>query len=166
MNNEPRMRVGTGFDVHQLVVGRPLVLGGVEIPYEKGLEGHSDADALLHAITDAIFGALGEGDIGEHFPNTDERWRGCDSLVFLREAVRIAAARGYRVANVDATILAEAPRMLPHVPGMKQRISEALQLPVSCIGLKATTMEKMGFVGRGEGIAAMAVALLEQSDKP
>jgi 2-C-methyl-D-erythritol 2,4-cyclodiphosphate synthase len=156
------MRVGNGFDVHQLVDGRRLVLGGVEIPFVKGLLGHSDADVLLHAITDAILGALGEGDIGKHFPNTDERWRDCDSTVFVQGAADLARNHGYRVSNIDATLLAERPKILPYVPAMRARLSELLALPESCIGLKATTMETLGFVGREEGIAAMAVALLER----
>lgn len=162
MNREPAIRVGTGFDVHQLVTGRRLILGGVYIPHSMGLDGHSDADALLHAITDAVLGALAEGDIGQHFPNTDPRWKNCDSGVFLAEAARFATARGYRISNVDATVLAEQPKMLPHVPAMKEQIGKLLALPENCIGLKATTMEKLGFVGREEGIAAIAVALLER----
>lgn len=157
---QPPFRIGTGFDVHQFARGRKLILGGVEIPHEKGLLGHSDADALLHAICDAILGALAAGDIGEHFPNTDSKWKDCDSMVFLRECARIAADAGYSVTNIDSTILAERPKMFPHIPAMRERIASALNLPFDCIGIKATTMETMGFVGRQEGIAAMAVALL------
>jgi len=163
---QPPFLIGNGFDVHQLAAGRKLILGGVEIPHDKGLDGHSDADALLHAITDAVFGALGLGDIGYHFPNTDERWRNCDSLVFLREAARLAGENGYRVSNIDATLLAEAPKLLPHVAAMKKKIGEAVALSTARIGLKATTMETMGFVGRREGIAAMAVVLLERVTDP
>jgi 2-C-methyl-D-erythritol 2,4-cyclodiphosphate synthase len=136
------------------------MLGGVDIPAEEGLEGHSDADALLHAICDAVLGALALGDIGQHFSNSDPRWKDCDSAVFVREAVRMAAERGYRVVNIDATILAEHPKMAPHVPAMRRRIAGMLGVGDDCVGVKATTMERMGFVGRGEGIAAMAVALL------
>ncbi|MGI8905658.1 MAG: 2-C-methyl-D-erythritol 2,4-cyclodiphosphate synthase [Candidatus Sumerlaeaceae bacterium] len=162
MNLQPAVRVGNGFDVHALVAGRRLVLGGVEIPFIKGLDGHSDADVVLHAITDAILGALAEGDIGKHFPNTDERWRDCDSTVFLRGASDIARNRGYRISNIDATVLAERPKILPYVPAMIRNIGSVLGIPDNCVGLKATTMEKLGFVGREEGIAAMAVVLLER----
>jgi 2-C-methyl-D-erythritol 2,4-cyclodiphosphate synthase len=157
---EPPMRIGIGFDVHRFAEGRRLVLGGVEIPFDRGLEGHSDADALLHAICDAILGALGEGDIGRHFPDTDPRWKDCESVVFLRECARITADSAYRVANIDCTILAEKPKILPHVTAMRERISEVLAIDPACVGIKATTTERLGFVGREEGIAAMAVALL------
>jgi 2-C-methyl-D-erythritol 2,4-cyclodiphosphate synthase len=153
-------RVGTGFDVHRLVSGRRLVLGGVDIPFSMGLDGHSDADVLLHAICDAILGALALGDIGFHFPNTDERWKDCDSTVFLRECARLAKEAGYGICNVDSTLLAERPKMLPHIPAMRDRISWALAIPPENIGIKATTMETLGFVGREEGIAAMAVVML------
>ena len=156
------MRVGTGFDVHQFIYGRKLILGGVEIPHDKGLDGHSDADVLLHAITDAILGAIAAGDIGHHFPPSDEKWRNCDSLVFLQAAAGLAKKKGYAVSNVDAVILAERPKILPHVESMTLRISKALSIPQDCVSIKATTMETMGFVGREEGIAATAVALLER----
>jgi 2-C-methyl-D-erythritol 2,4-cyclodiphosphate synthase len=162
VTRQPQFRVGTGFDVHRLVEGRRLVLGGIEIPFIKGLEGHSDADVVLHAVTDAILGALAAGDIGQHFPNTDERWRDCDSTVFLRGAADIARDRGYQISNLDVTLLAERPKILPYVPAMRERIAAVMDLPHDCVGLKATTMERLGFVGREEGIAAMATALLEK----
>lgn len=154
-------RVGLGYDVHPLVAGRPLVLGGVEIPHERGLEGHSDADALMHAICDAILGAIGAGDIGHFFPNTDPRWKNAPSRVFLEEAARLVTARGGRLVNVDATVIAQAPKLAPHFPEMRKRIAAALGLSETQIGLKATTNERLGFVGREEGIAAMAVASVE-----
>lgn len=159
-HNRPSQRTGIGFDVHRLVEGRRLVLGGVEIPFEKGLEGHSDADALLHAVCDALLGAVARGDIGRHFPNTDERWRNADSGVFVTECARIVSECGYRVGNVDVTVLAEKPKILPHVEKMRERIAALLEIPEDCVGIKATTMEGMGFVGRKEGIAAMAVAMV------
>lgn len=154
-------RVGIGYDVHPLVVGRPLILGGVEIPHDRGLDGHSDADALLHAICDAVLGALGAGDIGHFFPNTDPRWKNAPSRVFLEEAARLVAARGGRLVNVDATVIAQAPKLAPHIPEMRQRIAAALGLSEEQVGIKATTNERLGFVGREEGIAAMAVASIE-----
>ena len=152
------VHTGIGYDVHQLVAGRKLVLGGVEIPHTKGLDGHSDADALMHAICDAVLGALGEEDIGHFFPNTDPRWRGVPSKIFLEEAARQVARRGGRIINVDATVIAQAPKIYPHIAEMKQRIAAALGVSARQIGVKATTNELMGFIGRGEGIAAMAVA--------
>jgi len=152
------VHVGFGYDVHALVAGRKLILGGVEIPHPLGLEGHSDADALLHAITDALLGALGEVDIGHFFPNTDPRWRGAPSRLFLAEAARQVRARGGRIVNVDATVLAEAPKLFPHIAAMQANIATALGLEPRRVGVKATTNERLGFVGRGEGIAAMAVA--------
>jgi len=158
----PRMvHVGIGYDVHQLVAGRKLVLGGVEIPHSKGLDGHSDADALMHAICDAVLGALGEEDIGHFFPNTDPRWKGVPSRVFLEEAARQALQRNGRIVNVDATVIAQAPKLYPHLAGMKKNIADALGLREAQIGIKATTNELMGFIGREEGIAAMAVASVE-----
>lgn len=154
-------RVGIGYDVHPLVVGRPLILGGVEIPHDRGLDGHSDADALLHAICDAVLGALGAGDIGHFFPNTDPRWKNAPSRVFLEEAARLVAARGGRLVNVDATVIAQAPKLAPHIPEMRKRIAAALGLSEEQVGIKATTNERLGFVGREEGIAAMAVASIE-----
>jgi 2-C-methyl-D-erythritol 2,4-cyclodiphosphate synthase len=152
------LHVGIGYDVHQLVVGRRLVLGGVDIPHTKGLDGHSDADALMHAICDAVLGALGEADIGHFFPNTDPRWRGVPSKIFLEEAARLAARRGGKIVNVDATVIAQAPKIYPHIAEMKKRIAAALAVSEKQIGVKATTNEHMGFIGREEGIAAMAVA--------
>ena len=152
------VHVGIGYDVHQLVAGRKLVLGGVEIPHAKGLDGHSDADALLHAICDALLGALGEPDIGHFFPNTDPRWKNVPSKIFLAEAARLIALRNGKIVNVDATVLAQEPKIFPHIKEMKLRIDEALQLNPEKIGFKATTNERMGFIGREEGIAAMAVA--------
>lgn len=150
--------IGIGYDVHQLVAGRKLVLGGVEIPHTKGLDGHSDADALMHAITDAILGAIGEEDIGHFFPNTDPRWKGAPSKIFLEQAARQVAIRGGHLVNIDSTVIAQAPKIYPHIKEMKARIAEALGLPEKKIGIKATTNETMGFIGREEGIAAMAVA--------
>jgi len=150
--------VGIGYDVHQLVAGRKLILGGVEIQHPKGLLGHSDADVLMHAICDAVLGALGKGDIGTFFPNTDPRWKDAASRVFLEEAARqIEFARG-KLINIDATVMAQAPKIMPHVPRMKRHIADALRFDEHKIGIKATTNEHMGFVGREEGIAAMAVA--------
>ena len=156
--NPLMVHVGIGYDVHQLVAGRRLVLGGVEIPHTKGLDGHSDADALMHAICDAILGALGEEDIGHFFPNTDPRWRGVPSSIFLEEAARQVLRRNGRIVNVDATVIAQAPKIYPHIAEMKKRIADALGLREVQVGVKATTNELMGFIGREEGIAAMAVA--------
>ena len=155
------VHVGIGYDVHALVQGRKLILGGVDIPHPKGLDGHSDADALMHAICDAVLGALGEPDIGHFFPNTDPRWRGAPSRVFLHEAARLVAVRQGRLVNVDATIIAQAPKLFPHIAQMKQNIADALELPAGKVGVKATTNESMGFIGREEGIAAMAVASVD-----
>ena len=152
------VHVGIGYDVHQLVAGRKLILGGVEIPHTKGLDGHSDADALMHAICDALLGALGEPDIGHFFPNTDPRWKGAPSKVFLEEAARQVAKRKGKIVNVDATVIAQEPKIYPHIAEMKKRVAAALGVSEKQIGIKATTNEHMGFVGREEGIAAMAVA--------
>ena len=151
------VHVGIGYDVHALVEGRKLILGGVEIPHSKGLEGHSDADVLMHAICDAILGALGEADIGHFFPNTDPRWKGARSRLFLVEAARLVTGRAGKIINVDATVIAQAPKIFPHVTEMKGHIAEALGLTVQQVGIKATTNERLGFLGREEGIAAMAV---------
>jgi 2-C-methyl-D-erythritol 2,4-cyclodiphosphate synthase len=155
------VHVGIGYDVHQLVAGRKLVLGGVEIPHTKGLDGHSDADALMHAICDALLGAIGEADIGHFFPNTDPRWKGAPSKIFLSEAARVIALRNGKIVNVDATVIAQAPKIYPHIKEMKLRIAEALNINFEHIGIKATTNEHMGFIGREEGIAAMAVASVD-----
>jgi 2-C-methyl-D-erythritol 2,4-cyclodiphosphate synthase len=154
------MRVGQGFDVHALVAGRRLVIGGVEIPHEKGLAGHSDADVLLHAICDALLGASALGDIGRHFPDTDPRYKGIDSRQLLRHVAKLVREQGFEVANVDATIIAEAPRMAPHVAGMVRNIASDVGVDEARVNVKATTTEKLGFTGRGEGIAAQAICLL------
>jgi 2-C-methyl-D-erythritol 2,4-cyclodiphosphate synthase len=156
--------VGIGYDVHQLVEGRKLVLGGVEIPHEKGLDGHSDADVLMHAICDAVLGALGEGDIGHFFPNTDPRWKGAPSKVFLQEAARQVAFREGKIVNIDATLIAQRPKIAPHIHEMKIKVAEALGLNINRVGIKATTNELLGFIGREEGIAAMAVASVELAE--
>jgi 2-C-methyl-D-erythritol 2,4-cyclodiphosphate synthase len=156
----PRMRIGEGWDIHALVTGRPLILGGVEIPHTHGLQGHSDADGLCHAITDALFGALAMGDIGHHFPDTDERYRGADSLALLAEAARRVRALNWHIANVDSTIVAQAPKMAPHISAIRQRLSTALALPVDQVSVKAKTAEKMGPVGEGLAIETRAVCLL------
>jgi 2-C-methyl-D-erythritol 2,4-cyclodiphosphate synthase len=152
--------VGQGFDVHQLVEGRPCIIGGVTIPYEKGLLGHSDADVLLHALTDALLGAAGLGDIGRHFPDTAVQFAGADSRVLLREAAKRVRAAGYLVGNVDATIIAQAPKMAPHIPQMVAHIAADLALSNGQVNIKAKTNERLGYLGREEGIAAEAVALL------
>ncbi|HEV3271989.1 MAG TPA: 2-C-methyl-D-erythritol 2,4-cyclodiphosphate synthase [Candidatus Methylacidiphilales bacterium] len=157
-------RVGIGYDVHPLVEGRKLFLGGVELTHDKGLEGHSDADVLIHALADAVLGALGAGDIGHHFPNTDERWRGVSSLVFLEQIRGLLAERGAVLENVDASVIAEAPRIAPYLEKMKAMIAPALGIATAQVNLKATTNEKLGFAGRGEGIAAMAVACVMLPD--
>ena len=155
------VHVGIGYDVHALVAGRKLILGGVEIPHLKGLEGHSDADVLMHAICDAVLGALGEADIGHFFPNTDPRWKGAPSRMFLKEAARQVGIRQGRIVNVDATLMAQAPKISPHIDEMKAKIAAALELKAERVGIKATTNEGLGFVGREEGIAAMAVASVD-----
>jgi len=155
------VRVGTGYDVHQLVVGRKLVLGGVEIPYGKGLDGHSDADVLCHAIADALLGALGEPDIGHYFPPEDVSIEGISSLDILKKVRDIADGKGAQIANVDSTLVAERPKIMPHVPLMKERVAAALGLEIGQVGIKATTNEKMGFPGREEGMCALAAACVE-----
>jgi 2-C-methyl-D-erythritol 2,4-cyclodiphosphate synthase len=149
---------GIGYDVHRFAENRALILGGVEIPHTHGLDGHSDADVLVHAIADAVLGAIGERDIGHHFPNSDESIRGISSIEILRKTGSLVAERGGRVINIDATLIAEAPKIGPHVAQMRENLAAALQIPVARVGVKATTNERMGFLGRGEGIAAMAVA--------
>jgi 2-C-methyl-D-erythritol 2,4-cyclodiphosphate synthase len=155
------VHVGIGYDVHALVAGRKLVLGGVEIPHTKGLDGHSDADALMHAICDALLGALGAADIGHFFPNTDPRWRGAPSRVFLEEAARQVAQRKGKIVNVDATVIAQQPKLQPHIAEMQRRVAAALGVNATQVGIKATTNERLGFIGREEGIAAMAVASVD-----
>ncbi len=153
-------RVGIGFDVHKFAFGRKLILGGVEIPSEKGLEGHSDADVLLHAICDALLGAAALGDIGKHFPNTDDRYKNISSLILLEKTNELIASQNFVVANIDSTIIAERPKLLPYIEEMTVKISEVLKINKSQISIKATTSEKLGFTGREEGIVAMAVALI------
>ena len=157
------MRIGQGFDVHALVEGRRLIIGGVEIPFDKGLLGHSDADVLLHAVCDALIGAAGLGDIGKHFPDTDMRFHDADSRVLLREVAALVRNAGYRIVNVDSTIIAQAPKMAPHIQEMRERIAEDLGLWPQDVNVKAKTTERLGFTGRGEGIAAEAVALIENA---
>jgi 2-C-methyl-D-erythritol 2,4-cyclodiphosphate synthase len=154
------IRIGNGLDVHALVTGRNLVLGGVTIPFERGLKGHSDADALLHAICDAVLGALGEGDIGAHFPDTDPRYKDADSRILLRTVWQRAVAKGYSLGNVDATVVAEAPRLAPYIGEMTSNIASDLGAGIEQVNVKATTTEGLGFAGRGEGIAALATVLL------
>ena len=156
------MRVGHGYDVHRLVEGRKLILGGVEIPWEKGLLGHSDADVLLHALMDAMLGAAALGDIGRHFPDSDERYAGADSLQLLKEVSLLLSDAGYRLVNADCTILAQRPKLMPHIPGMRANIARALGADVDAISVKATTEEGLGFTGDGSGIAAHAVVLIER----
>jgi len=155
------MRIGQGYDVHALAAGRKLVIGGVEIPHHKGLAGHSDADVLLHAICDALLGAAALGDIGAHFPDTDPKYEDANSRLLLREIGRKIAAQGYRIVNIDCTIIAEAPRMAPHVAKMTGNIATDLGLQPAAVSIKATTTEGLGAIGRGEGIAAQAIALIE-----
>ena len=155
------MRIGHGYDVHRLVEGRKCIIGGVEIPYEKGLLGHSDADVLLHAVMDAVLGAMAAGDIGKLFPDNDPTYKGADSLVLTRRVAEVMVVRGYRLGNIDATVIAQAPKMAPHIPLMRQNIAAAFGVEVERVSVKATTEEKLGFTGSGEGIAAHAVCLLE-----
>jgi 2-C-methyl-D-erythritol 2,4-cyclodiphosphate synthase len=156
----PRLRIGEGWDIHALVVGRPLILGGVHIPHTHGLQGHSDADALCHAITDALFGAAAMGDIGHHFPDTDERFKGSDSLALLAEAARRVRAEGWQINNIDSTVIAQAPKLASHIATMRQRLSQALGLALNQVNVKAKTAEKMGPVGDGRAMEARAVCLL------
>ena len=155
-------RVGQGFDVHEFAANRPLIIGGVTIPYEKGLIGHSDADVLLHTVTDAVLGAIGEGDIGRHFPDTDPEFKDADSAKLLQYIWNIVEEKGYKLGNVDCTIIAQAPKMAPYINNMRDRIAELLNAQPSQVNVKATTTEKLGFTGRGEGIAAQATILLIQ----
>jgi 2-C-methyl-D-erythritol 2,4-cyclodiphosphate synthase len=158
-----KIRVGMGYDAHRLVPGRPLILGGVEIPHSLGLAGHSDADVLIHAIGDALLGAVAAGDLGRHFPDTDPDYQGISSLILLAKIVAVVQDRGYRVGNVDATVVAQAPKLAPHVAEMITRLAPVLQVHPAELNLKATTTEGMGFTGQGEGIAAYAVVLVEKS---
>lgn len=155
------MRIGHGYDVHRLVEGRKCIIGGVDIPYEKGLLGHSDADVLLHAVMDAVLGAMAAGDIGKLFPDNDPAYKGADSLMLTRRVAEVMAERGYRLGNVDATVIAQAPKLAPHIPLMRENIAAAFGVDADRISVKATTEERLGFTGSGEGIAAHAVCLLE-----
>ena len=157
------MRIGHGYDVHRLVEGRRLILGGVDIPYEKGLDGHSDADVLTHALMDALLGAAGLGDIGRHFPDTDARYRGISSLLLLSEVARLLYENGFILGNADVTVIAQAPKLAPYLPEMQQKLAAVLHVAPGRINLKATTEEHLGFSGRGEGIACHAVCLLEEA---
>ena len=161
LQKEKTMRIGHGYDVHRLVEDRKLILGGVEIPYEKGLLGHSDADVLLHAVMDAVLGAAALGDIGKHFPDTDPAYKGADSLALTREVAAILTRHGYKLGNIDATLLCQAPKLAPHIPAMRQNIADAFGVDISAVSVKATTEEHLGFTGEGLGIAAHAVALIE-----
>lgn len=157
-------RIGHGYDVHRLCENRKLIMGGVDIPYERGLLGHSDADVLLHAISDALLGALALGDIGKHFPDTDERFKGADSLKLLCHVVALVKEHGYAIGNIDATILCQKPKLAPYIPAMRENIAKALETDISNVSVKATTEEKLGFTGAGEGIAAHSIALLVKQD--
>lgn len=159
-----RIRIGHGYDVHRLVENRKLILGGVEIPFERGLLGHSDADVLLHAISDALLGAVALGDIGKHFPDTDPRYAGADSMLLLKEVVRLVRNEGYQVGNLDATILCQRPKLAGFIAAMRENIAACCEIPVSDVSVKATTEEKLGFTGSGDGIAVHAVALLKRID--
>lgn len=161
----PEYRVGLGHDTHRLVTGKPLVLGGIEIPFERGLDGHSDADVLLHAITDALLGAVGLGDIGEWFPNTDPRWRGADSRIFVEEALKAVRERGWQIGNLDCTISAERPKLTPHKPAIRTRLGELLALNEEAINVKAKSGEAVGPVGRGEAVTADAIVLLVRDQR-
>ena len=156
-------RVGMGFDAHPFAAGRPLRLGGVVVPHDAGLEGHSDGDALLHALTDAVLGAAGLGSIGDHFPPSDPRWKGADSAIFLETARELAAGQGWTVANADAVVVAEAPKIAPHVPRIRERVAEILRVPAGSVSVRGTSSNGLGFTGRGEGLAAMVVVLLERA---
>lgn len=155
------LRIGQGFDAHRFKDGGRLVLGGVDIPHTRGIEAHSDGDALLHAVTDALLGAIAAGDIGQHFPDSDPRWKGADSRVLLRAAVDLVSQRGFGVVNVDATVIAQEPRLAPHIPSMRENLAADLNITLDCASVKATTTERMGFTGRCEGLAAQAVVLLQ-----
>jgi 2-C-methyl-D-erythritol 2,4-cyclodiphosphate synthase len=166
VGDEAAVRIGQGWDIHRLVEGRPLRLGGVEVPYERGLLGHSDGDVILHALTDALLGALAAGDIGQHFPDTDPKLRGIDSAVMLGEVVALVAQRGYRIGNVDVTVLAEHPKLAPHMAAIQQRVAVLLGVTREQVGIKAKTMEGLGAIGTGDAIAAMAVAALAVRPRP
>ena len=154
------MRIGLGYDVHKLVENRDLIIGGVKIPFEKGLLGHSDADVLLHAISDSLLGAAALGDIGKHFPDTDEKFKGADSLILLTEVGKLIKSKGYKIGNIDATIIAQQPKMRPHIDSMRANIAKALDIDIDCVNVKATTEEGLGFTGSMEGISSQSIALL------
>lgn len=156
------LRIGHGYDVHRLAEGRKLIIGGAEIPYDRGLDGHSDADVLLHAVCDALLGAAAMGDIGAHFPDTDERYRGISSMLLLTETVSKIKAQGFEPVNIDSTVIAQAPKLAPYIEQMRSNIASAAGLDISCVNVKATTEEHLGFTGRGEGIAAHAVVLCDK----
>lgn len=158
------MRIGHGYDVHKLVEGRKLIIGGVDIPHDKGILGHSDADVLLHAVSDALLGAAAMGDIGKHFPDNDEKYKGADSLVLLKRVVTKLSCAGYKVVNVDATVIAQAPKLAPHIPKMRSNIARVLDVELDCVNVKATTEEHLGFTGEKLGIAAHAVCLIEKDN--
>ena len=160
----PLVRIGNGYDVHGLIEGRKLILGGVDIPHTKGLDGHSDADALVHALCDALLGAMGKGDIGAYFPDTDPKWKGISSLLLLKEVMGMCRENGFEVANADTVIVAQRPKLAPHLPDMKKNIASVMDIDTNQINIKATTTEKLGFAGREEGIAAYAVTLLVKND--
>ena len=157
------LRIGQGYDIHPLVEGRPLLIGGEEIPFDRGLEGHSDGDVLLHALGDAILGASGLGDLGDHFPPSDPQWKGADSIGLLQRIVELASKKGFTIANVDLCVIAEVPKLAPYRESIRSRIAATLSIPIDAVGLKATTNERLGAIGREEGIAALAVVLLEKS---
>jgi len=159
------VRIGHGFDAHRLALGRPFVLGGVQIPFERGPLGHSDGDALAHALADAILGACALGDLGQHFPDTDSRWKGADSLELLAACVELAHGAGYAIGNVDATVVVQAPKLAPHLPAVRARLAETLRIDLASVSVKAKTSEGMGYTGDGTGIAAYAVVLLERSNR-
>ena len=158
------LRIGQGYDVHRLKSGRKLILGGVDIPYEKGLDGHSDADVLVHAIMDALLGAAALGDIGQHFPDSSDEYKGCDSLLLARRVAVLLRGSGYKIVNIDATIVAQSPKLACHIPAMRRNIADALSIDIDRVSVKATTEERLGFTGSGEGIAAQAVALIVRTN--
>jgi 2-C-methyl-D-erythritol 2,4-cyclodiphosphate synthase len=162
--NLSSIRIGNGYDVHRLVEGRKLILGGVQVPHSMGLDGHSDADALVHALCDALLGAIGGGDIGVYFPDTDPEWKGISSLLLLKEVMQMCRGKGFEIANADTVIVAQKPKLASHLPEMKKNIASAMNIEIEQINIKATTTEKLGFAGREEGIAAYAVALLVKND--
>jgi 2-C-methyl-D-erythritol 2,4-cyclodiphosphate synthase len=161
--NSPIIRIGNGYDVHRLVAGRKLILGGIDIPHSTGLDGHSDADVLLHALCDALLGAVGAGDIGAHFPDTDPQWKGISSLILLEQVTAACRGKGFEISNIDTIIVAQKPKLAPFLPDMKKNISQAMAIDIGQINIKATTTEKLGFAGKEEGIAAYAVALLTKT---